>query len=168
MNLIWAATGSSTAISGTFFCRRNGTDMPSALSCQAENESKIVLKCKQPQVFRLRLFQTYSIFSSVSASISSGSSISSQSSKDCLEIRIMFLMWMILNAPRFCQLIGWWTSDTKNGSYIIYSIGPILRSLLFVWCTHNDLQSIPAFFTIPSMKCWWYKASHAGSLLIIC
>ena len=89
--------------------------MPSALSCQAENESKIVLKCKQPQVFRLRLFQTYSISSSVS--ISSDSSISSQSSKDCLEIRIMFPMRMILNAP-------------------------ILKSLLFVRCTHNDLQSM--------------------------
>ncbi len=70
-----------------------------------------------PQVFRLRLFQTYSISSSVSDSISSGSAISSQSSKDCLEIRIMLPMRMILNAP-------------------------ILKSLLFVRCTHNDLQSM--------------------------
>ena len=79
--------------------------MPSALSCQAENESKIVLKCKQPQVFRLRLFQTYSIFSSVSASISSGFSISSQSSKDCLEIRIMFPMRMILNGRVYENMV---------------------------------------------------------------
>ena len=36
--------------------------------------------------------------------VSSGSSISSQSSKDCLEIRIMFPMRMILNAPDFASL----------------------------------------------------------------
>ena len=35
--VVTLATESSTAISGTFCCRRNGTDMPSALSCQAEN-----------------------------------------------------------------------------------------------------------------------------------
>ena len=79
--------------------------MPSALSCQAENESKIVLKCKQPQVFRLRLYQTYSISSSVSASISSGSSISSQSSKDCLEIRILLPMRMILNGRVYKNMV---------------------------------------------------------------
>ena len=58
-----------------------------------------------PQVFRLRLFQTYSISSSVSDSISSGSAISSQSSKDCLEIRILLPMRMILNGRVYKNMV---------------------------------------------------------------
>lgn len=109
-----------------------------ALSCQAENEWKIVLKRRTgagispaavPNLFHFffclyffRLLHLQPILKGLP-----GNTNHVPNADD-------------FERPRFCQFIGWWTSDTKDGSYIIYSIGPIL-SQVSLSATRNHWKS---------------------------